>query len=332
MFNKFFSFSLTTLFLMLISFSSPAQTDSVVIYEDDFESYTAGVQVACQDTIHRFWDTWNSIPCDPVEDPYVTNSEAHSGVNSVWIQQGNDLVSSIPNYTYGKYSISFYMYIPTDYTASWGQLAAYYSPDSTEWGFYVRFDTAGTANINAGGWWSAVFPFEYNTWIHNELIVDLSKDSAEYYFEGSLIHSWQWTLGSDSTGCPKQLSITDIWGGIFPNTGPTQYYMDDYVIERLDTTVGIKDFSVPTDFILDQNYPNPFNPATKIKYQIPELSFVTINVYDVLGREVTILINEEKTIGNYEVEFNAAALSSGVYFYQLKAGDFVETKKMVLLR
>jgi len=85
-------------------------------------------------------------------------------------------------------------------------------------------------------------------------------------------------------------------------------------------------------FELNQNYPNPFNPTTTIKYQIPELSFVTIKVFDVLGSEITTLVNEEKAIGSYEVEFDASRLSSGIYFYQLKSGDFVETKKMVLLR
>jgi hypothetical protein len=90
--------------------------------------------------------------------------------------------------------------------------------------------------------------------------------------------------------------------------------------------------SVPEEFALAQNYPNPFNPTTTIKYQIPELSFVTLKIYDVLGDEIATLISEEKSIGSYEVEFNAASLTSGVYFYQLKAGSFVETKKIVLMK
>jgi len=83
---------------------------------------------------------------------------------------------------------------------------------------------------------------------------------------------------------------------------------------------------------LSQNYPNPFNPTTKINYQIPEISFVTLKVYDLLGSEVAILVNEEKPIGNYVVEFNAADLPSGVYIYRLQAGKYIETKKMVLLK
>ena len=88
----------------------------------------------------------------------------------------------------------------------------------------------------------------------------------------------------------------------------------------------------PSEFSLSQNFPNPFNPATTINYQIPELSFVTLKVYDVLGNEIITLVNEEKTAGSYDLEFNAASLSSGVYFYRLQAGSFVETKKMVLMK
>jgi len=86
------------------------------------------------------------------------------------------------------------------------------------------------------------------------------------------------------------------------------------------------------NYALYQNYPNPFNPSTIMKYQIPELSFVTIKVYDVLGNEVAILVSEEKSAGIYEVEFDASRLTSGVYFYQLSAGDYTDTKKMILLR
>ena len=88
---------------------------------------------------------------------------------------------------------------------------------------------------------------------------------------------------------------------------------------------------------LEQNYPNPFNPSTTIKYQIPELSFVTLKIYDILGNEVITLVNEELAAGKHEVEFNSHSgevrnLSSGVYFYQLQAASFLETKKMLLIK
>jgi photosystem II stability/assembly factor-like uncharacterized protein len=88
----------------------------------------------------------------------------------------------------------------------------------------------------------------------------------------------------------------------------------------------------PSKFVMEQNYPNPFNPVTIIHYSIPQQSSVTLKVYDVLGNEIATLVDEYKPAGSYEVDFNANKLSSGVYFYKLQAGSFVETKKMILLR
>jgi hypothetical protein len=90
--------------------------------------------------------------------------------------------------------------------------------------------------------------------------------------------------------------------------------------------------NIPKEFSLLQNYPNPFNPRTTIKYLIPQTSFVTITVYDILGKEVSKLVNEEKLSGSYEVQFDGSKLSSGVYFYRLHAGSFFKTKKLVLLK
>lgn len=89
---------------------------------------------------------------------------------------------------------------------------------------------------------------------------------------------------------------------------------------------------IADDFVLHQNYPNPFNPVTTIRYSIPQISFVTIKVYDLLGREVAVLVNEEKSAGIYQIEFSGNELSSGIYYYSIKAGEHLETKKMILLK
>ena len=99
---------------------------------------------------------------------------------------------------------------------------------------------------------------------------------------------------------------------------------------------------IPDEYKLFSNYPNPFNPSTIIRFSIPEESFVTIKVFNTLGEEITTLINENINAGNYEVEFSAKggsasggdaySLPSGIYFYQVRAGSFVETKKMMLLK
>ncbi len=87
-----------------------------------------------------------------------------------------------------------------------------------------------------------------------------------------------------------------------------------------------------TKFYLAQNYPNPFNPTTLIKYQMPKDGFVTIKLYDILGREVKTLVNEYQTAGSYDINFNAEDLASGVYIYQMRAGDFLSSKKLVLMK
>jgi CubicO group peptidase (beta-lactamase class C family) len=90
--------------------------------------------------------------------------------------------------------------------------------------------------------------------------------------------------------------------------------------------------SALSSFILHQNYPNPFNPSTTISFQIPELSSISLTVYDVLGNEIAVLVQEERKSGKYEIEFNRSDLSSGVYFYQLRADNYLQTKKMILLQ
>ena len=95
-------------------------------------------------------------------------------------------------------------------------------------------------------------------------------------------------------------------------------------IEKLD--------ELPTVFALAQNYPNPFNPETSIRFSVPQESFVTVKVFNTLGEEVMTLVNEAKTAGTYNVSFNAKNLTSGIYFYSIKANDFTSTKKMILMK
>jgi len=99
-------------------------------------------------------------------------------------------------------------------------------------------------------------------------------------------------------------------------------------------TVSIQTISneLPSVYKLTQNFPNPFNPSTKINFSIPKSGFVTLKIYDVAGKEVSSLVNESLTAGVYGVDFNAANLTSGIYFYTLRTSDFSETKKMMLVK
>ncbi|MBT8392847.1 MAG: agmatine deiminase family protein [Ignavibacteria bacterium] len=119
-----------------------------------------------------------------------------------------------------------------------------------------------------------------------------------------------------------------------PLVAPDGFY--NFVVEN--SVTNISDIFQPEKFDLYQNYPNPFNPTTKISFTIPvtlngvEGSFITLKIYDILGNEVTTLVEEELFAGEYEIEFNASELTSGAYFYQLKAGNYIDTSKMILLK
>ncbi|MBK6914627.1 MAG: T9SS type A sorting domain-containing protein [Ignavibacteriales bacterium] len=144
--------------------------------------------------------------------------------------------------------------------------------------------------------------------------------------------------GNGNSNSPKSYSFVD------NNVSAGSY---SYRLKQIDNdgkfeyskTVEVS-FIKPDAFALEQNYPNPFNPTTKIKYTIPSVTlslskgdvYVTLKVYDVLGNEIATLVNEQQQPGTYEVEFNADKLSSGVYYYQIISGSFIDTKKMVLLR
>jgi len=106
-------------------------------------------------------------------------------------------------------------------------------------------------------------------------------------------------------------------------------------IYKVRSTVSVNSVAAVThlaSFRLEQNYPNPFNPTTNLRFTIGNAQFVSFKIYDVLGREVSTLIHEKLSPGNHIVSWNASNLSSGVYFYRLQTGNFVETKKMVLMK
>jgi len=109
---------------------------------------------------------------------------------------------------------------------------------------------------------------------------------------------------------------------------------DNGIVLKFDPTlVGVKTEPIPPyDFVLYQNYPNPFNPVTSIAYVVGSDQFISLKIYDVLGNEMVSLVNRELSAGEYSVDFDASSLPSGIYFYQLKAGTFIQTKKMVYLK
>ncbi|MCC6549659.1 MAG: T9SS type A sorting domain-containing protein [Ignavibacteriaceae bacterium] len=161
--------------------------------------------------------------------------------------------------------------------------------------------------------------------------IERSTDNQQFYSIG-------FVKGAGSTQEPQEYIYTDS-----PDKPGTYYYR----LKQTDLDGSYKYSDIVTseftgniqEYILEQNYPNPFNPSTRIKFSIPQQTdntsqLVTLTVYDILGKEIEVLINEEKPAGTYEVDFTAksASLSAGVYVYRLRAGAFSETKTMILLK
>jgi photosystem II stability/assembly factor-like uncharacterized protein len=189
-------------------------------------------------------------------------------------------------------------------------------------------------STNNGDNWSLVW--------NNGNVTGLTSDSKNYIYASSANlglrgiyrstdngNSWQ-PFNEGFTRLPENVfSITYRNGYLFAGVDRLGVWK-----RQVDTPTDIINSNtlLPEKFVLEQNYPNPFNPSTNISYSIPQSSFVTLKVYDVLGNEIIVLVNEEKPSGVYEVKFDVSNLSSGTYFYQIKTSSFVQTKKMILLK
>lgn len=139
-------------------------------------------------------------------------------------------------------------------------------------------------------------------------------------------------MDTDNTngGAVVVLSYTGAPNGTAENVY-AKYIGSNGILGGVTSTEGSSDLTTGT-FSLSQNYPNPFNPLTRISWQTSDGVYQTLKVYDMLGNEITTLVNEYRPAGSYNVEFNANNLSSGVYFYKLVAGNYTETKKMMLMK
>jgi hypothetical protein len=167
----------------------------------------------------------------------------------------------------------------------------------------------------------------------------ICRDATNNYYVTSFVDNIVYRFGYDFSSGPEIIS-TGHGGpsGIGYNRhdniiGVTNYNFNsiDFIQLEPSNTELEKNIELK-DYILFQNYPNPFNPKTNIKYSIVDKGFVSLKVYDVLGNEVSTLVNEEKLTGKHEVDFNANGLTSGVYYYKIQAGNYFETKKMVLIK
>ena len=149
------------------------------------------------------------------------------------------------------------------------------------------------------------------------------------------------TWNANGTTSNGGFDLPDGGGIVILNQTGTHYYVCTHHVSigmkgtiTVNAITDVKTINgiIPDNFILMQNYPNPFNPTTTISFSLPYKSFVSLKVFDLLGREVATLVNEQKPAGTYTQKWNAQNFTSGIYFYRLQAGNYIETKKLILLK
>jgi len=214
-----------------------------------------------------------------------------------------------------------------------GYVYRYYEYPTLENNEYVIHDllaeVGDTITSSRNNYGESLFTTVQQTGTFNKWGITKPKKIYQEYSLLMLTYSLTQEVGLDSLYFIFDFGYgrTDIKGAILNGT----VYGDTTVVSVKDETPNL-----PTEFSLSQNYPNPFNPTTTIRFTIPELRFTTLKIYDVLGNEIASLVNEELPSGEYEVEYNPASgiryPASGIYFYQLRSGDFINTKKMVLIK
>jgi photosystem II stability/assembly factor-like uncharacterized protein len=204
------------------------------------------------------------------------------------------------------------------------------SPDGINWVVlgYPPASMSGLFALDSNNVWAI------GKTTNREGIIMLTTNGSDFGFDTTTSTGWSNVVWNQEAA---GLS-TDILAGVY-FTSPTNGYVvgNNKTLLKYTRLTSLEDErEQPTEFKLEQNYPNPFNPSTSIQYAIGSRQFVQLKVYDVLGKEIATLVNDEKSAGSYEVEFNPVSsikdLTSGVYFYQLKAGNYLETKKMILMK
>jgi len=197
---------------------------------------------------------------------------------------------------------------------------------------WLNYSSLTVQSPNGGEVW-AVGETEEITWtdvnIYN-VKIELSKDNGTSW--STIVETapntgtYSWLVESTVSSTQCLIRITNVDDGLV-------YDVSDAVF-TITIPNGVEEFEngTPTEFYLSQNYPNPFNPVTSIKFQVPEVSLVTLKVYDLIGKEVAVLVNEVKQPGNYQISFDGKNLASGIYFYKMSAGNFSSVRKMNFLK
>lgn len=230
---------------------------------------------------------------------------------------GTDWVEQFSDNTIGVYNAIYFSNVNNGWIVGDNGKVIKTTDGGANWNYVTN------SGINPGERSKDVFFLDANTgWIS-------SKDiSGHAFLQHTTDGGANWTtLGTfPSDGSIYSIYFYDANNGWVTGFDPPRIY------HFTGTTSVEENNNIPIEFSLSQNYPNPFNPSTKISWQSPVGNWQTLKIYDVLGTEIATLIDEFKQAGKYDVDFNANGLPSGVYFYQLTAGSFIETKKLVLVK
>ncbi|MBN8568433.1 MAG: carboxypeptidase regulatory-like domain-containing protein [Ignavibacteria bacterium] len=219
-----------------------------------------------------------------------------------------------------------------------------YYPSAISWQAAVKVNSSNNpSNVNISVYRKSTMGGAYsvNGWVTaqtNSSLIGI-KDAIVYIKQGNVFRDYfitqssgQYNLNSLLPGNYEIAAERLGYANAQQNVSITNGNLENINFPLI--RVGIQNITnvIPDKYSLYQNYPNPFNPVTNIKFDIPKSSFVTIKIYNVLGKETAILLNENKTAGSYEIDFYASSLTSGVYFYRLETEGFIETKRMVILK
>lgn len=173
------------------------------------------------------------------------------------------------------------------------------------------------------------------TYWYEAVAIDVDEDSLAFY--GVSIPSWLTLTGGKGgkvviTGIPTATDVGTVEVIIAVNDGSEEVRHTFEVVVQPASTVSTDREALPTEFALEQNYPNPFNPETRLRFALPEAAHVTVQVFDALGRQVAVLLDENRPAGRFEVAFDAADLPSGIYLARMHSGGYIGVVKMMLLK
>ena len=291
------------------------------------EGYAVGTPVGGKWTVLKTSDGGNTWARTATEPPHVGTEEVTLAVqllgNTIWFGTSENKV-----------------YRSTNLGATWSSVATH---GSVVFGLHFNSAAVGMTGFlgggsnrstNGGASWDTAHAAGFKD------VMCISGLGSEFWaITGSGI------AYTNTDGQSWVNSSPGHWGGLVPllavSISPVASTVNGWAVgksgmilhyRRHATGVAQGVAPLPASYMLEQNYPNPFNPTTAIRYQIPEASHVTLKVFDLLGREVAVLVNESHAAGSYAMEWNADGFASGVYYFQLRAGEFVQTKKLVLLR